>query len=157
MVKKLKFCVLIILLYSCGRNSQDVLSDIAVYYNYSTVDWERIDTLYYRPYTADWSNEIEQRIHPDFPQEIAAEYWNSLQNAKTDFHQRSLSLRAVSLPAVGEALDHAEAAFDTVFVRCVEQDYYMRLFVDVYNEVMPSVLDSLCLHISRTHAIQNSK
>ena len=136
-------------LTGCQRAKQ---TDIFQYYNYSTVDWERLDMLYYRPYSADWNEQIGQRIRSDFPPEIAAQYWHSLQNAKTDFHQRSLPLRAAS-SVVGEALDRTEAMFDTVFVRCVEQEYYMRLFVDVYNEVMPAAIDDLC----RSMAAENTK
>lgn len=128
MINVIKYLYTIILLGLVAGCQRGLQIDIFQYYNYSIVDWERLDTLYYRPYAADWSEDIGRRIYPDFPQEIAAEYWHSLQNAKTDFHQHSLPLRATSSPAVGEALDRAEAAFDTVFVRCVEQEYYMRLF-----------------------------
>jgi hypothetical protein len=33
--------------------------------------------------------------------------------------------------------------FDTVFVRCVSQEYYMRLIPEMYNEVMKPALDEL--------------
>ena len=138
------------LLTGCRQTTKQ--ENIYQYANYSTVDWERIKTAYYRPYTADWSDEIEQRIHPDFPMEIAAEFWHNLQNAKTDFHQLSLPIRAASSLAVYEAFDRAEAMFDTVFVRCVEQEYYLRLFVDEYNDIMPTAIDDLC----RTMAAENT-
>lgn len=136
--------ILCLLLCMCSRQRVPLTTDIASYYNYSTVDWAMIDTLYYRPYTADWDDDTDRRIHPDFPQEEAARFWHLLQNAKTHFHQQSLSIRATSSRTVRKALDRTEAMFDTVFVRCVEQEYYMRLFVDVYNEVMPSAIDELC-------------
>ena len=143
-INKRKYClcatILLGLLAGCQREQQ---FEIIRFSNYSTVDWAQIDTMYYRPCTADWNDDIDRRIDPDFPLDMAAEYWHSLQNAKTYFHQRSLPLRATSSPAVGEALDRTEAAFDTVFVRCVEQEYYMRLFVDVYNEVMQPAIDNL--------------
>ena len=138
--------------YSSQNNSS--ISNVIQYYNYATVEWERLDSIY-RPYVADWSEDIDQRIHSDFPQDIAAEYWRRLQNAKTHFHQQAMPLRATAPQEVLESLDRAEAAFDTVFVRCVEQEYYMRLFVDVYNETLPPALDSLCLHLNR--ATQNRK
>ena len=147
--------IILSLIAFTGCHSNGGIPDIAMYYNYSTVEWERLDTMYYRPYAADWSEDIGRRIHPDFPQDIAAEYWHRLQNAKTHFHQRTMPLRATAPQEVLESLDRAEAAFDTVFVRCVEQEYYMRLFVDVYNETLPPALDSLCLHLNR--ATQNRK
>lgn len=126
-----------------SRNDTIDLHQISPFYNYSTVDWAMTDTLYYRSYAADWGAEISERIHPEFPQEIAAEYWHRLQNAKTYFHQQSLPLRQTTFKRGRKALDGAEAMFDTVFLHCVEQEYYTRLFVDVYNEIMPSVIDDL--------------
>ena len=155
MMKKTVLYILSMLLFSCGVKHVNAVAEIAPFGNYSTVEWERVDTMYYRPYAADWSEDIGRRIHPDFPQDIAAEYWHRSQNAKTHFHQRTMPLRATAPQEVLESLDRAEAAFDTVFVRCVEQEYYMRLFVDVYNETLPPALDSLCLHLNRT--TQNRK
>ena len=45
---------------------------------------------------------------------------------------------------VSEIVARTEAMFDTIFVRIVTQEYYMRLFVDVYNAVMPQAIDELC-------------
>lgn len=149
---RLTLSILSLIAFS-GCHGDGGIPDIASFYNYSTVDWGRIDTMYYRPYTADWSEDIDRRIHPDFPNEIAAKYWHSLQNAKTVFHQRTMPLRAASSGDVCEALNRTESMFDTVFVRCVEQEYYMRLLVDTYNENMPPALDSLC----RVLATQNKQ
>ena len=33
--------------------------------------------------------------------------------------------------------------FDTVFVRCVSQEYYMRLFPEMYNKTMKPALVEL--------------
>ena len=66
-----------------------------------------------------------------------------MQNARTDFHQKSLPLRAKSSKNIVIAIDNTEAMFDTVFVRCVSQEYYMRLFPEMYNEVMKPALDEL--------------
>ena len=98
---------------------------------------------YYRPNTADWLAEVDSLIVEEFPMEIACEYWHLLQNARTDFHQKSLPLRAKASKNIVVALDNTEAMFDTVFVRCVSQEYYMRLFPEMYNETMKSALDEL--------------
>jgi hypothetical protein len=52
-------------------------------------------------------------------------------------------LRAKASKNIVVALDNTEAMFDTVFVRCVSQEYYMRLFPEMYNETMTPVLDEL--------------
>jgi hypothetical protein len=86
---------------------------------------------------------MNKRIIKDFPIEVSAEIWYLLQNARTDFHQKSLSLRAKASKNIVVALDNTEAMFDTVFVRCVSQEYYMRLFPEMYNETMKPALDEL--------------
>ena len=141
--------ILVVALSSgCRRDpATEFVDSISCYYNFSTVDWVKLSDKYYRPNTADWDSQMQERIVNDFPLEIASEYWHLLRNARTDFHQKSLSLRMEMSKSVIEALDKAEAMFDTVFVRCVSQEYYMRLFSEMYNEVMPSAIDELIMGI----------
>ena len=119
------------------------VKDISCYSDFSTVDWAELSNKYYRPNTADWDSTINMRITAGFPSEIASGYWHRLQNARTDFHQKSLPLRAGATKNVVKALDCAEAMFDTVFLRCVSQEYYMRLFPEMYNETMKPAIDKL--------------
>lgn len=62
---------------------------------------------------------------------------------KAYVHQKGMALRAVAPEETVEALDRFEAAFDTLFHRCVSQEYYLRLFQDCFNETIPDALDSL--------------
>ena len=136
--------LLLTLLVGCSDNHRTALvKDIDCYSDFSTVDWDGLRDKYYRPNTADWPAEVDSMIYEDFPMEIACEYWHLLQNARTDFHQKSLSLRAKASKNTVAALDNTEAMFDTVFVRCVSQEYYMRLFPEMYNETMKPALDEL--------------
>lgn len=136
-------------LYSCSPKRQaslhvDVTPDlqsVADFYNYSTVDWALIDTLYYRPYNCDWSEEIGKQLYRNFPTEFASVYWNRLQNAKTYFHQRTLPLRVGASEEFINRLNHTESSFDSIFVRIVSQEYYMRIIVDCYQEIMPKEID----------------
>lgn len=134
-----------ILVAFIGCAKQDSASvaqkELGKFYNYSTVDWALIDTLYYRPYNCDWSEEIGHRIHPYFPLEYAALYWNRLQNAQTYLHQQTLPLRIGASDEFIKQLNRTEFALDTVFVRIVSQEYYMRIFVDCYEETMPQEID----------------
>lgn len=127
----------------CGRSSRtDVaLKELGNFYNFSTVDWSLIDTLYYRPYKCDWSEEIGAQIAPDFPMEYTSKYWHRLQNAKTYLHQQTLPLRIGASDAFIEQLNRTESALDSVFVRIVSQEYYMRIYVDCYEEIMPLEID----------------
>jgi len=124
-----------------GCTKQDSVSvahnELGKFYNYSTVDWARIDTLYYRPYNCDWSEEIGAQIAPDFPIEYTSKYWHRLQNAKTYLHQQTLPLRIGASDAFIEQLNRTESVLDSVFVHIVSQEFYMRLFVDCYEEIMP--------------------
>ena len=139
-----KSTILIVALVALGLTGctkQDSVSvahnELGKFYNYSTVDWARIDTLYYRPYNCDWSEEIGAQIAPDFPIEYTSKYWHRLQNAKTYLHQQTLPLRIGASDAFIEQLNRTESALDSVFVRIVSQEFYMRLFVDCYEEIMP--------------------
>ena len=134
----------VILLIGCSDNHRTAfVKDIDCYSDFSTVDWDSLRDKDYRPNTADWPAEVDSMIYEDFPMEIACEYWHILHNARTDFHQKSLPLRAKASKNIVVALDNTEAMFDTVFVRCVSQEYYMRLFPEMYNETMKPALDEL--------------
>ena len=98
---------------------------------------------YYRPNAGDSDSEINKRIIKDFPIEIFTEIWHLLQDASIDFHQKSLPLRAKASKNIVRAIDNTEVMFDTVFVRCVSQEYYKRLFPEMYNETMKPALVEL--------------
>ena len=115
--------------------------ELKQFYSCSTIDWALLDTLYYRPYNCDWPDEIGAQIHPDFPPEYTARYWHRLQNAKTYLHQQTLPLRTGESREFITQLNHTESALDSVFVRIVSQEYYMRIFVDCYEEIMPQEID----------------
>ena len=148
-----KFLLLILFLpfiVGCSSNhNAEFVMDISCYSDYSTVEWHELRDKYYRPNTADWSPEIDSLICDGFPMELACEYWHLLQNARTDFHQKSLPLRVEASKEMVDALDKTEAMFDTVFVRCVSQEYYMRLFPEMYNEVMKPAIDELVTEINQ--------
>lgn len=142
-----KFLLLILFLpfiVGCSSNQNaEFVRDISCYSDFSTVDWDGLRDKYYRPNTADWPAVVDSMIYEDFPMEIACEYWHLLQSARTDFHQKSLPLRVEASKEMSDALDKTEAMFDTVFVRCVSQEYYMRLFPEMYNETMKPAIDDL--------------
>lgn len=144
-MKKYFLLLLVVALMSgCRRDvTTDFVESIACYSNFSTVGWSELSDKYYRPNTSDWDSVMNEQIIDGFPGEIAAEFWHLLQNARTDFHQKSQPLRVMATKDVVRALDCAEAMFDTVFVRCVRQEYYMRLFPDMYNETMKPAIDEL--------------
>ena len=133
-----------VLVTSCKQDTTtEFVKEISCYSNYSTVTWPDLSEKYYRPNAGDWDSKINKRIIKDFPIEISTKIWHLLQNARTDFHQKSLPLRAKASKNIVVALDNTEAMFDTVFVRCVSQEYYMRLFPEMYNETMKPALDEL--------------
>ena len=129
---------------SCKQEvTTEFVKEIRCYSDYSTVDWSDLSEKYYRSNAGDWDSEMNKLIIEDFPVGVSAEIWHLLQNARTDFHQKSLLLRAKASKNIVVALDNTEAMFDTVFVRCVSQEYYMRLFPEMYNETMKPALDEL--------------
>ena len=136
--------VVALALTSCNNEAKrEFVVSISDYSDYSTVDWSEQSEQYYPPNTADWSEGIGAQIIKGFPMETASEYWHILQNARTDFHQKSLPVRVGATASTTALLDKTEAMFDTVFVRCVSQEYYMRLFPEMYNEVMKPAITEL--------------
>ena len=132
------------LVTSCKHDTATkFVKGISCYSDYSTVAWSDLSEKYYRPNAGDWGTKINKRIIKDFPIEISTEIWYLLQNARTDFYQKSLPLSVEASKEMVDALDKTEAMFDTVFVRCVSQEYYMRLFPEMYNETMKPTLDEL--------------
>lgn len=149
MKRFLLLLIIIPLVVGCGQNTAtEFVEEICCYSDYSTVDWYELSEKYYRPNTADWDSTTNEQIIKDFPSEVAAEFWHLLQNARTDFHQKSLPLRAEATENVINTLDKTEAMFDTVFVRCVSQEYYMRLFPEMYNETMKPAIDVLVIDLA---------
>ena len=137
------------LVTSCKQDTTtEFVRGISCYSDYSTVTWPDLSEKYYRPNTGDWDSVTNERIIKDFPIGIATGFWHLLQNARTDFHQKSLPLRAEASENIITALDRTEAMFDTVFVRCVSQEYYMRLFPEMYNETMKPAIDELVIELA---------
>ena len=150
MTKNALIFILIVILTSCSYRdiSIEFIRQISSYSDYSTVAWSDLSKKYYRPNAGDWGPEMNKRIIKDFPREVSIEIWHLLQNARTDFHQKSLSLRAKASKNAIRSLDCTEAMFDTVFVRCVSQEYYMRLFPEMYNETMKPAIDELVFELA---------
>ena len=144
MKRFLLLLIIIPLVVGCSRNTAtEFVEEISCYSDYSTVDWPELSEKYYRTNAANWDSATDERIINGFSRDIAAEYWHLLQNARSDFHKKSLPLRVQASQTTICALDQAEAMFDTVFVKCVSQEYYMRLFPEMYNETMKPAIDEL--------------
>lgn len=138
-----------VLVTSCKQDTTtEFVKEISCYSDYSTVAWSDLSEKYYRPNAGDWDSKINKRIIKDFPIEISTEIWHLLQNARIDFHQKSLPLRAKASKNIVVALDNTEAMFDTVFVRCVSQEYYMSIFPEMYNETMKPAIDELVIELA---------
>ena len=150
MKKLMCIAISILTLVGCSADVKtEFIKSVSSYSDYSTVDWGVLGDKYYRPNAADWPAEVDSLIIEEFPMEIACKYWHILQNARTDFHQKSLPLRAEASKNELDALDKSEAMFDTIFVRCVSQEYYMRLLPEMYNEVMKPAIDELIKELNR--------
>jgi hypothetical protein len=107
------------------NTATEFVKNISCYYDYPTIDWPELSDKYYRPNTANWDLATNERIINNFPREITYKFLHLLLNARIDFHQKLVSLRAKASKNAINSLNQTEAVFDTVFVICVSQKYYM--------------------------------
>jgi hypothetical protein len=123
----------------------DFMSYVSQFTDYSFVDWEDISSMSVKQYVADWDESLDDNIHPSWKQEgLDAEVWNLLKNAKAEVHRRSIPLRSISSRRLCRKLDALERAFDEAFEQMVTQEYYLRCFEDVFDEMIPPKVDNLC-------------
>lgn len=124
-----------------------VLENVIDYSDYSTVNWKEVDALYYRPYNCDWGEEYNKYI--DFSNSdnnqtpIYGQVWHKLQNAKEDFKKKTIEARIIGSDRIVSAVEDVEAGFDEVFLQIIKDEWYLRAFVDHYNEVMPERFNQL--------------
>lgn len=110
----------------------------------SFVDWEGLARMRIMQNIADWDESLDDRIHPSWKQEsLDAGAWAILQNAKAELHRRSIPVRAVSSRELCRRMDKLEKSFDEAFAAMVTQEYYLRCFEDVFDEVVPPKVDGL--------------
>lgn len=155
-MKKLTFAILcsLTVLGGCRPTAKSegtrFLRSTAHLHSYATAEWDELLGKYRRPNIGDWSATADSLIsNGGFPTEIAVAYRESMLSAREFVHQQGLPLRAVAPKQTIEALDNLEAAFDTVFMRCIAEEYYMRLLPDIYDEVIPARIDAVAKSINQ--------
>ena len=120
----------------------DYMSFISQFTDYSFVDWESFHRLSTQQNKADWGRLVY--VHSSWEEcGAASNYWELLQNARLEVHRRSIPLRAISSRKMKRRLDALERGFDEVFIVLVGQEYYLRCFQDVFDEVIPPLVDAL--------------
>ncbi|NQT57163.1 MAG: hypothetical protein HQ551_13150 [Desulfobacteraceae bacterium] len=124
-----------------------VLESVIDYSNYSTVNWKEVDDLYYRPYNCDWGEKYDKYIDNSNSENnqtaVYGQVWHKLQNAKEDFKKKTTEARIIGSGKVVRAVKYVESGFDEVFFQIVSDGWYLRAFVDHYNEVMPERFNKL--------------
>lgn len=147
----------------CGCHTQieraciRFLRRTAPLHSYATVEWPKLCRKYWHPDMDHCEDQLEARLNDSlFPREMAVSYWVAMQSAKEFVHRQSQPLREKATIEVIEQLDLLEAAFDTVFMRCISEPYYMRLLPDIYDEVIPGRLDTLYETMRRNSPTDNN-
>ena len=122
----------------------EYMSYAGLFYDSSFLDWDAFVNLDLNQNKSDWGVDVERKIHPSWRgHEAASLYWDRLQSAKICLHCKSLPLRAVSDERMLGELDYMEEAFDEAFVEMVSQEYYLRVFQDVFDEIFAPRIDRL--------------
>jgi len=70
-------------------------------------------------------------------------YRNYVLKLKTYAHNLSLPLRNKLAAKDIEAIDEFEAIYDTVYINCISQEYYLRLMKECYSESVPAAFNEL--------------
>ena len=157
----MRFIIVVLLmsisLSGCMSNPErEFLKEVTVFSNYSTVNWDVTIKSYYHPCNDSLSQEIRDKINGNFPEYEAAVAYRLLEIARRAFHQKSLLLRAEATEDVIEALDATESMFDTIFMRYIEQDYYLGLLGDTYTRIMEPAIDDL-VEVLRENRLKNKR
>lgn len=147
---------------SCNRSSHSRTFDLrdsltveymayaGLFYDSAFLDWDMIVNLGLNQNKADWGAEIEKIMHPTWRGHGAASlYWDRLQSAKICLHCQSLPLRTVASRRMLKELDAIEQALDEAFIEMVTQEYYLRVFQDVFDEVLSAKVDDLVTALAR--------
>ena len=126
----------------------DYMTYVAVFYDSALVDWDSFTGI--NQYAADWGPEIDKVIDPTWREcDAAALYWDRLQSAKICLHRKSLPLRTIASKGIVKELDTMEQAFDEAFREMVTQEYYIRVFQDVFDEIFSKRLDHLAVTLAK--------
>lgn len=128
----------------------DYMTYAEVFYDSAFVDWDSFTGLGINQYAADWSQEIDKVMDPTWREcDAAALYWDRLQSAKICLHRKSLPLRTVASKGIVKELDTMEQAFDEAFIEMVSQEYYLRVFQDVFDEIFSAKVDHLAVTLAK--------
>ena len=128
----------------------DYMTYVAVFYDSAFVDWDSFTSLGINQYAADWNQEIDKVMDPTWREcDAAALYWDRLQIAKTCLHRKSLPLRAIASKGIVKELDTMEQAFDEAFIEMASQEYYLRVFQDVFDEIFSARIDHLAVTLAK--------
>ena len=128
----------------------DYMTFAATFYDSAFVDWDSFIGLGINQYAADWSPEIDKVIDPTWREcGAAALYWERLKCAKVCLHCKSLPLRAIATDRMLKEMDALEEAFDEAFLTMVTQEYYLRVFHDVFDETFAPKVDGMTVTLAR--------
>lgn len=121
-----------------------------LFYDSSFLDWNSFTDLDINQNKADWGSEVESLIHPTWRgHEAASIYWDRLQSAKICLHCKSLPLRAIATDRMLKEMDALEEAFDQAFLTMVTQEYYLRVFQDVFDETFATKIDGMTVTLAK--------
>ena len=128
----------------------EYMSYAGLFYDSSFLDWNSFTNLAINQNKADWGLEVENLIHPTWRgHEAASIYWDRLQSAKICLHCKSLPLRTIATDRMLKEMDALEEAFDEAVLTMVTQEYYLRVFQDVFEETFAPKVDGMTVTLAR--------
>lgn len=119
-----------------------IMEQLSELSNYAYLDWNK------KQVDIDMMGWQHPSMVSGFPMEEAQRMYSDCQNLKAWVHHVSIPLRSINGTKANAAFDNLESGFDTLFVRFISQEYYLRERREVYNEVIPALLDNVVAALS---------
>lgn len=122
---------------SCDRGiTARIMEQLSELSDFAYVDWNKPDI------GADMSAWQHPSMVAGFPMEEAQTMYLDCLNLKAWVHHVAVPLRSINAK-VNKAIDALECGFDTLYVRFISQDYYLRLRQETFDATIPPLMDSL--------------
>lgn len=121
----------------------ELTDSVFKYAEYSTAEFEDLDLTTPAKMTLCGYTSEQSKLAKENNTASPCTFWNQMNSARFDFHEKTIKARVITSDSVVESLDNIEAGFMQVFDKVISEAYYMRTYQDNYNLIMPQLFEEL--------------